>query len=425
MLEKVSLLQTKEEFLKLALLFFTLLFFSLSLEYYHFKELTKFDSQLVNATVLKQYTKTKIKKSGKKKSYQVLKLKTAEGFRFYTTASQTLQNIKHKNVQLEVWAGDITFYEYMHGFFAFSKIVQIYPDNSYKTKLNEFIDSQHSNRDISLLYQALFSAKELPFRVQKQLSDLGISHLIAISGFHLGVLSLVLLFILKYPYKFLQNRLFPFRSYKRDSFFIIATLLLIYLLFLEMPPSLLRAYVMFVIGFILYDRAVEILSMQTLFLTILFILSLSPRLIFSIGFWLSVSGVFYIFLFLIYFKELTKRQQFFLLPLWIYFFMLPYSLLIFGNFSLYHPLSIILTMLFSIFYPLSAFLHIIGFGNLFDNLLAILLEVDTHSITLSLSKLYTLLLIPLSLLSIFYKPALYAVAFTSLLIMLQALFALT
>jgi competence protein ComEC len=425
MLEKVSLFRNRRDFFHFVLLAFVIFSLSISLEFYNYKELTKFDSQLVNATVLKQYTKTKLTKTGKTKTYQVLKLKSDQGFTFYSTASKNLKDIKFRTIKLEAWAGKISFYEYMHGFYCFSKILEVYEDDSYKTALNTFIDAQHKTQDISLVYQALFTAKQIPYKLQKTFSQLGVSHLIAISGFHLGVLSTLLFFLIKYPYKFLQNKYFPYRSYKLDSFFAIAMVLFSYLLFLDSPPSLLRAFVMLLIGFILYDREIEILSMQTLVLTIIIVLSLFPRLYFSLGFWLSVSGVFYIFLFLIHFKDRSKIWQFLVLPFWVYLLMLPLSLTIFSNFSLYHPLSIIWTSLFSIFYPLAMILHAIGFGGLLDFILRWLIDLDTNATLVSLDIGFLLIHIALSFGSIFKKEALYLLAFYSTLIFIYAIYNVT
>jgi len=425
MLEKVSLFRNGRDFFHFLLLAFTFLSLSISLEFYNYKELTKFDSQLVNAIVLKQYTKIKPTKTGKTKSYQVLKLKSDEGFTFYSTASKNLKDIKFHRVKMEVWAGEISFYEYMHSFYCFSKIVKIYDDESYKTELNSFIASQHRDKDIALIYQALFTAKQLPYELQKIFSNLGVSHLIAISGFHLGILTALLFFLIKYPYKFLQNRYFPYRSYKIDSFIIISLFLLNYLLFLDSPPSLLRAFVMLLIGFVLYDRGIKVVSMQTLLLSLIIILALFPRLFFSIGFWLSVSGVFYIFLFLIHFQYLSKLKQFLLLPLWIYFCMLPYSLIIFGAFSIYHPLSILWTSLFTLFYPISILLHIFELGNLLDNILIFLMQLQIESVTIVLSKFYLLPILLFSLWSIFKKWALLPLSFSIFIITIEAIIQLT
>jgi len=422
MIEKVSLFRNRRDFFHLLLLAFTLFSLSLSWEFYNYRELTKFDSQLIDATVLKQYTKTKLTKKGNTKTYQVLKLKSDKGFTFYSTASSKLSDIKYRKVQLEAWAGEISFYEYMTNFFCFSKILKIYPDSSYKTALNNFIDKQHSNRDISLLYQALFSAKQLPYELQTLFSNLGVSHLIAISGFHLGVLSAVLFFLFKGPYRLLQNRYFPYRSFKVDSFIFIILVLLSYLLFLDTPPSLLRAFVMLLIGFILYDRGIEILSMQTLLLTVITILALFPRLFFSLGFWLSSSGVFYIFLFLIHYKHLSKFLQFLLLPLWVYLLMLPFSLVIFGNFSLYHPLSILWTSLFTLFYPLSIVFHILNIGDILDGVLLYGMGLQTEAVKLSLSTTLLFLQVVLSFASLYKKSLLTLLIFYDLSIFIYAIY---
>ncbi|MDF1878238.1 ComEC/Rec2 family competence protein [Sulfurimonas sp. SAG-AH-194-C20] len=407
MLEKVSLFQTKKDFLNFFILACVLLAISMGMEYYNFKQLTKFDSQLVNATVLKQYTKTKIKK-GKLKTYQVLKLKSEDGFTFYTTASKKLQDIKYKHVTLEVWAGKTSFYDYMQSFYSFSKIIEIHTDTSYKTGLNSRINKQHKSKDVSLVYQALFTAKQLPLELQKVFSSLGISHLIAISGFHLSVLSGILFFLIKYPYRYLQKRFFPYRSLRVDSFIIIAISLLIYLVFLDMPPSLLRAFVMLLIGFILYDRGLKIISMQTLFLTLVLVLVIFPRLYFNIGFWLSIAGVFYIFLFLLHFNDRSKVWKFLMLPFWLYFTMLPYSIVIFGNFSIYHPLSIIWTGLFTLFYPIGIFLHLIGSGNLFDSYLGLLMHLETHTVEILIDLKFLFVEVGLSLLAMYHRVFIYA-----------------
>jgi len=412
-LERVELLRTKRDFFALFVLFFTLLTLSLSYEYYNYHQLTKFDSQIVHATILKQY---------RKKNHQVLKLKSDKGFTFYTIASKKLPNYKGEDVVIEIWAGKISFYQYLKGFFAFGKILKVIHQKKLENKIIPFIHTQHTSKTITQLYDALFLAKPLPYSLQKKFSNLGIAHLVAISGFHLGVLSALLFFLIKYPYKYLQNNYFPYRSATRDTFFIIATILFAYMLFIDTPPSLLRAFVMLIVGFFLYDRGVKIISMQTLLLSALLIIALFPRLIFSIGLFLSLSGTFYILLFLIYFQEKSKLWQFFTLPFWVYLMMLPYSLSIFGNFSLYHPLSIVWTSLFTLFYPLTIFLHTIGMGNLLDTPLLSLLESNPHATTLHLGMPFLYIEILLSLLAIFKREALKLLLLYTLSIFIYAIY---
>ena len=425
MLEKVSLFNSKRDFF---LAFFITAFiatYSILIEYNNFKQLTRFDSNLVNATLLKKYNKTKVSKKGKIKKYQILKLKSNNGYTFYTSAklSQKL-NIGQK-LSLEIWAGKINFYQYMSGFYAFSKILYLDNNLSLKQKLNNLIEQEHQDKTKASIYQALFTATQLDSKIQSQFSSLGISHLIAISGFHLSVLSVLLFFLFKYPYKFFQQQYFPYRSYKVDSFIFITIILLSYLLFLDYPPSLLRAFIMLLIGFFLYDRGLKVVSVQTLLLTVILLLALFPRLLFSMGFWLSVSGVFYIFLFLTHYKHLSKIWQFVLIPFWVYMLMLPYSIIIFGNFSFYHPLSILWTSLFTLFYPLSILLHLINQGNLLDTLIQSLLSIDTTNTKIVLDWKWLIIYVAISLGAVYKKSLLYLTLFFALSMFIYSIYKIT
>ncbi|MFA6195789.1 MAG: ComEC/Rec2 family competence protein [Sulfurimonas sp.] len=364
MLEKLSLFNSKRDFFNFFLACGFVLIYTLLIEFQNYKNLTRFNSALVNATVVNQYTKTK-----ESKTYQVLKLKSDNGFTFYTSVHKAFPHAMDKELRLEIFTDKITFYGYLAGFYASSKVLNINQDETLKEKINNFIASQHTNQEMANIYQALFLATTVDKNLQANFSVLGVSHIVAISGFHLAILSALLYFLLTKPYKILQNRYFPYRNSKSDLFIIIATILLFYMLFLDSPASLLRSYAMLIIGFLLYDRGFKIISMQTLGITIILLLVLFPRIFFSLGFWLSVAGVFYIFLFLIHFKHLSTLWQFLFIEFSTYLLMLPLALALFGAFGLYHPFSIILTMLFIAFYPLSILLHIIGFGSLLDGLL--------------------------------------------------------
>ncbi len=416
LLEKVSLFNSKRDFFLFLTLSSFILFYSLLIEYSNYKNFTRFDTQLINATILKQYTKTK-----DTKTYQILKLKSEDGLNFYSSTKKSFPNNIGKKVKIEIWAGKINFYQYLTSFYTYSRVKHIYEKTTYKQDVNSFISSQHTNSQISNIYQALFTALPLTQSLQQTFSSLGVSHLLAISGFHLGVLSALLFFFIRAIYTFFQNRYFPYRNSKTDIFILISLFLLCYVLFLDSPPSILRAYGMLLVGFVLYDRGIKIISMLTLLISVILLLSFFPRLFFTLGFWLSVSGVFYIFLFLIHFKSLNKIWQFILVPFWVYLLMLPFSLVIFGNFSIYHPLSIIWTSLFSIFYPVSILLHILNFGNLFDSLLVNFMELNQNSKIVDLSFNWLLVQIILSLLSIYKKSFVYLLIFFDLLIFIYAI----
>jgi len=300
LLERIPLFEHKKDLFIFLFVALFILSYTLLIEYNNYKNITKFDSVLLDAKVLKQYKKTKQTKNFKLKTYQVLKLKTAQGFSFYTTTKKRIPPSIGRTFSLEVWMGKISFFAYMTNFYTFSKIINIHKKTDLNYQLNNYLDSVHQKNSCASIYKALYSASPLPPQLQSAFSSLGISHLLAISGFHLGVLATLLYFLFKPPYRFLQERYFPYRSYKLDSFIFIASTLLAYLLFLDAPPSLVRAYGMLLVGFVLYDRGIKIISMQTLFITLILLLSLFPRLFFALGFWLSMAGVFYIFLFLLF-----------------------------------------------------------------------------------------------------------------------------
>ncbi|MDX1295970.1 MAG: ComEC/Rec2 family competence protein, partial [Sulfurimonadaceae bacterium] len=241
------------------------------------------------------------------------------------------------------------------------------------------IASRHDIRYESQIYAALFTASPMDRELRQKLAALGVSHLMAISGFHLGVLSFVLFLILKLPFLFVQERFFPYINRRRELFGIVVLFLFAYLVFLDYVPSLLRAFAMMIVGFVLYDRGIKVLSMQTLLIAVMLLLALWPRLLFALGFWLSVGGVFWILLFLQHFGHWNKTVQFIGIHLWVYLMMLPASLYLFETFSLMHPVSILWSMLFILFYPLVLLAHVIGLEMHLQGVLSQLLELASVS----------------------------------------------
>ncbi len=407
MLERIELFEIKKElFVFLAALLFL---FSLSLAYkfYKYKRLTASKTARVKAYVLNEYLKTK-----HNKTYKVLKLTTPD-FTFYTTASKNFPNIKGRYATVKLWTRSITFRGYLGKFFAYSRFLRATKDDTFKSSLVTTLAASHQDANITRIYEALFFARPLSYTLYNRFSALGISHLFAISGFHLGILSGVLFLIATLLYAPLHKRFFPFRNQKRDIFFFVALVLFGYVVFLEFPPSLVRAYFLLLVGFFLYDRGYRVFSLQTLFVTVAVVLTLFPKLLFSLGFWLSVAGVYAIALFFIHFSPQTKRSQLLLVSLWVYFLMLPFSLYIFGNFSVYHIASVILSILFVLFYPLALGAHLVGLGDLFDPILRPLLEMDITIYTVHLPTFAMLIYFVLLLRGAkSKKAALFALAFS-------------
>ncbi len=150
--------------------------------------------------------------------------------------------------------------------------------------------------------------------------------------------------------------------------------LVFYLVLTDIVPSLLRAFIMFSLGILYLRRNIEVLSFQTLLITLLLIITLYPKYLFSISLWFSVIGVFYIFLYIQYFKELPKVFSFLFFNFWIFAVFNPIVHYFFYNTSYEQLLSPFITLFFTLFYPIELFLHLIGFADIFDKYIIWFLE---------------------------------------------------
>ncbi|MEJ2468867.1 MAG: ComEC/Rec2 family competence protein, partial [Campylobacterales bacterium] len=172
---------------------------------------------------------------------------------------------------MSVWlkTDRLDFFDYLKGFFGHGYIETVAPRREWKYRVADKIASQHDDGRIGALFAALFTATPIESKTRAQIGALGIGHLLAISGFHIGLLGGILFWLLRYPYRFAQSRWFPWRSAKRDLFLLSAALIGGYVLFLQMPPSVLRAFAMMLIGFLFYDRGIKVLSFQSLLIAVL------------------------------------------------------------------------------------------------------------------------------------------------------------
>jgi competence protein ComEC len=273
--------------------FFILLviFFSNFLyEYYKFQKITSKKFYETKAQVLNQY---------KKNGHFVLKLKSSEKFTFYTTSKEDLKDLTGRFVDILLIKTkfNITFLDYLKNFYTVSYIKRVLPKILLKEKISKFISLQHKSKNCAALYNALFVAKPLNYELREKLSFLGLSHLVAISGFHIGLISAFLFFLFYLFYSPLHQKFFPYRNKMADAMIFVSIISFLYVYFLGEVASVLRAYIMMIAAFFLYYRHIKILSFETLLWVVLFILANFVKLLFGVGFWLSVAGVFYIYLF--------------------------------------------------------------------------------------------------------------------------------
>lgn len=365
----VKLLYNTKEWLVFTLLLSCIFSISIFKEYQAYKAFRHHEIVSVHATVLNIYPKEK---------YCVIKFKT-DTFEAFTSVPKTLQLKQQSQIRLLLISQSIDFIDFLSGFYAtnvaFSPLKEA---SGLKTSLMNHIQTQHDNPLFTQLYNALFFAIPISKELREICTHLGISHLIAISGFHLGLISLILYGIISFFYGSVHQRFFPYRNKKMDILCFSSIFLLSYLLFTNNVPSLLRAFVMFVLGTVLLRSNIKLLSFETLGLTVLSILALFPGFVFSLSFWFSVWGVFYIFLFIQYFQNMSKVGQLLLFNVWIYLAMNPITHYYFGTTSYLQLFSPFLTLLFTLFYPLSAVLHIVGWGGALDGYVIKLFEVEAY-----------------------------------------------
>ncbi|AJC86686.1 ComEC/Rec2 family competence protein [Campylobacter sp. RM16704] len=400
MILKFSIKDSYREFF--ILLFCFLCIFGINLTY-EFKKYQNFKISkhllLKNNIVLSNYYK--INKNGKK--YQVLKLKNSD-FIFYTTSFKELNISQNDVINLRIITKNINFKDYLSKSF----FVPSYDFNITKVKkekaIIEYFLNQHHNEKIKEFYGALFFAKNISYELRNDVNYYGIAHLIAISGYHLGLLFTFCFFILAPLYAFFQKRYFPYRSLKLDLSIIAFIFLILYIFLIDFTPSYTRALCMAIFGFYLFSRDIKILSFKFLFLSIIFCISIVPKFLFSVGFLFSCLGVFYIYLYLHHFKnKFSNLTHIVLLNFWTFLAMIIPVLYFFPLLSFQQFLAIPLSVIFVIFYPLVLFLHLIFCGDLLDVYLLNFFEIKFYSINFSISFGYYILYLILSFISILHK----------------------
>ncbi len=403
-MQKLPLFKNKKEIVFFIFVTAFLFLIHIYIRYDSYKNFTHKKFSYTGAIVLSHYQKQK--SSGK--IYHVLKLKSDDGAVFYTTNHEDIINLADRHITVGVITDKISFWSYLKGFYAPSFDIRIDEKRGgFKEIVSNFIASNHKSDITKELFLALFLAKPISKELRADVSKLGISHLIAISGFHLGVLFALFYFLLDYPYSFFQNRYFPYRNKHFDLTMTILAILFLYMYMLDFIPSLLRSFVMLFYGFFLFHRHFKIVSFEVLFVTVLTILALFPNFLFSIGFWFSVCGVFYIYLFLHHFSHLKKWLIVIYLNIWVYILMIPIVHLFFGVFSFHQLYSPILSILFSVFYPLEILLHLLGHGDLLDSYILTLLNQKAEIFYFKTPLWYLVIYLVLSIGAIYKKRILW------------------
>jgi competence protein ComEC len=179
------------------------------------------------------------------------------------------------------------------------------------------------------------------------------------------------------------------------------------LILTDIIPSLLRAFVMLILGLFLLRSNIKIVSYLNLFYTFLIVIALFPQFLFSLGFWFSIIAVFYIFLYIQYFKNLNKYFQIIFFDFWMFLVFNPIAHLYFPQTTYEQFLSIPINILFAIFYIIEIFMHILGFGGYFDDYIKIFLDYKMSSFDVRTSTYFIIFYAFISIISVFNKKAFF------------------
>ncbi len=384
---------SKNNLFIIAFLFF-LFTLNLSFEYKKYKNFIEEEIYVGDFEVINIYDK---------KEYLVLKLSN-NNFVYFTSVNDNLKIEKLQSLRAFINTQNIGFLSYLKGFYAKTLFIEnIRSKENLKIDIYKNINQGHQTQETKELFNALFLAIAISSKLREICTNYSISHLIAISGFHLAVLSLIIYAFSYYPYSYLQKNYFPYRNKKFDISIITILILATYFIFIGLVPSLFRSFLMLVIAIYFLRYNIKILSFTTLLLTFSIIIAIYPKFLFSISFWFSILGVFYIFLYLQYFKNLPKIFSFFFFNFWLFFAFNPIVHYFFYTTSYEQLLSPLITIVFTVFYPFELMLHLFSYPNILDNLLSIFLSYKINTYEIETPFLFLILYLIVSFLSIFYK----------------------
>lgn len=251
------------------------------------------------------------------------------------------------------------------------------------------------------LFSGLFLGSTLDKKLRDSISILGIAHVIAISGMHLGVISMIILICVVPIYKFF-HRFFPYRNTSFDTSLVTFFILFLYLYLIDFQPSFLRAFVMSFVAILFLFFGFRVVNFVNLLACSLLIVSFNPNLFFNVGFILSVSGVFYIFLYLKHFRFKNLLQSV-VLSFIIFFQMSIIVHYFFPIFSPFQLMSIPISIVFIVFFPFLIFLHLVGLGHIFDDFINIVVMNPLPYINIYSTRYLFFGYIILSIISIFSK----------------------
>jgi len=404
MLERPKLFSTVKEFWLTLSVFLVLFAIRLSFVYLQYQTFIVKPFYFTYVDVLQQYQKEK-----KGNRYTVLRVYSSELDLDFFTRTYRKDNLLNKRIRLKLFPSrEMSFTEYLRTSFISSRVNRVLDkSDSLKYSLLRQIESQHTEPIITSFYQAIFLAKPLPKELRKQVSKLGVSHIIALSGMHLAILWGVLFFLFRPLYRVFQQRYFPYRFDLIDIGLLILLILGWFVWFVDAPASLLRSYGMMVVGWIVLILGVELVSFALLATIVMLLLFLFPKMVLSLAFWFSLLGVFYLFLIIKSFVGVNKYLVTLIIAFGMFVLMSPIVHIVFPTTSTLQLYSPLLSLGFSLFYPVSIFCHIVGVGGVFDEWLLALFRLESEVVNRELDIVLGVGYLLLSFGAVYFKRLFY------------------
>ena len=232
--------------------------------------------------------------------------------------------------------------------------------NKIKYNINKILLEPHSSLLIALV---LGDKNSIPANVVGKVRDVGLSHVIVISGMHVAIISQIIISIL-----------LSFYINKKQQIVFTVLLLTIFLLIIGMPPSALRAVIMGNVVLLSKYIGRKVNTGKILLLVASVMLIFQPKLlVYDVGFQLSFLAT----LGIVYFSPILKKRfcekdflglkEIFFTSLSAMITTMPIILYSFGKFSLLAIISNVLVL------PFVAIVLFIGLLGIFISFLSIFL----------------------------------------------------
>jgi competence protein ComEC len=166
---------------------------------------------------------------------------------------------------------------------------------NFKEKIQTMINKNIPYPESSLLSALILGNKEnLDFELKENLSKTGLSHLVAISGFHLAIFSI-----------YLSQYLIKIGFWRKTANILTIILSWLYIFLVGLPASAVRAGIMITIFLLAQELGRLAIGERVILYTALIMLLINPLLLrFDIGFQLSFLAV----LGIIYYKDFFEKK---------------------------------------------------------------------------------------------------------------------